>query len=70
MGGEGNAYELREEITDTTIRNISRQRVECKCPSHGIGQCFDELVPLEMFVADTLLVHSHSGDGKNAVFGG
>jgi hypothetical protein len=51
-----------------TIRNIGYQRVENKRPSQGICQSFAELIPLEVLVANTLLIDTNTLNGKNAVF--
>jgi hypothetical protein len=59
---------IQVQILTHTIGNISNQGVEEECPGQGICQRFLELVHLEMLVSDTLLVASHTFNGKNSIF--
>ena len=51
-----------------TIRDVRYQSIEDKCPGQGIRQCLLELIHLEMFVSDSLLVASDTLNSKNSIF--
>lgn len=60
-------HQLREEIANPAIGDISRQGVKAKSPGQRIQERFFQLIPLEMFVTDTLLVDTNSLDGEDAI---
>lgn len=51
-----------------TVRDICCKGVKDKRPGHRVGQCFFELIQLEVLVADALLVDPHSLHGQDTVF--
>lgn len=53
-------HQLREEIADSSIRDIGREGVKAKRPGQGVCESFSQLIPLEMFVSNALLIDSHS----------
>lgn len=55
--------QLTKKVTNTTIRDISNQRIECKRPRHRILQRFFELIHFEVFVSDALLIDAHTLNG-------
>lgn len=64
---EGND-QLAEEVRDPSVWNIGDQSVEDECPCKGVNESFLELIGLEMFVADTLLVDTDALNAESSVF--
>lgn len=60
--------QLTEKVTNTAIRNISNQCIECKRPRHRILHSFFELIHFEVFVSDTLLIDAHTLNGQYSIF--
>lgn len=61
---------MAEKVGDATIRNIGQQRVKEESPGHWVGESFFQLIHLEMFVSDPLLVDSNTLHGKDSVLFG
>lgn len=66
-GGE-RAYQLVEEVGDTSVRDIRNKRNEEERPCHGVYQRFFHLIELEMFISNTLLVNPHSRNSQHPIF--
>lgn len=61
-------YQLVKEVGETAVGYISNQRIQKECPRHRIQQCLLDLIQLEMFIPDSLLIIPHPGDGQHAIF--
>lgn len=64
-------YEWRrcvEERVACTIWYVRDQGVEEECPGHRVEQRFLELVPLEVFVAYSLLIDADALQSQDAIF--
>lgn len=59
---------MTEEISDTTVRNISNQSVKEKRPRHRVQQRLLNLIQLEMLITNTLLVNAHPRNSQDPVF--
>lgn len=68
QGYRRQTYQLAEKVRNTPIRNIGNEREEKESPGHWIQKGFFDLIPLEVFVTDTLLVDSHASNRPNTIF--
>ena len=59
--------ELGEEVADASVGDVGHAGVEGKGPGQGVEERFLELVKLEVFVPDSLLVYPNSFNGENAI---
>lgn len=59
---------MTKKIANTTIRNISNQRIKRKRPRHRILHRFLELIHFEMLVSDSLLIDAHTLNGQYSIF--
>jgi hypothetical protein len=62
-------YQLGEEVAYASVWNISGKCIEREGPRHRIGQCFLQLIHLEMFVPNSLSITPHSRDRQDSVPG-
>lgn len=59
---------MAEKVSDTTVRDISNQRIEEERPCHWVKQRFFDLIHLKMLITDSLLVNPNSSHGQHSVF--
>lgn len=52
--------QLREEVCDTSVRDVSNKRVKGKGPHQRVSQSLFKLIPLEVLVTNPLLVDPYS----------
>jgi len=57
---------LAEKIGQAAVGDVVENPVEKKCPEVRVNEDFTQLIPLELFVADTLLVFLYALDGQQA----
>lgn len=60
-------HQLRKEIANSSIGDIGREGVKAKSPCQGVQEGFSQLIPLEMFVSNALLIDSHSLDCQDPI---
>lgn len=64
---KASTHQLREEIADSSIGDVGCEGVKAKGPGQGVRESFSQLIPLEMFVSNALLIDSHSLHCEDAV---